>query len=510
MIRRDLALWAVLSAGWLGTVSAASADQDTYTPTTTQPVEETSPPTSAPAEKAELPGPNYLMLRYNEDYTYLDGPPGSYKKDFFDPIKNIHLSQDWRLNIGGEIRQRWESETNKNFGARDPTQDAFHLQRLWLHMDLKYRDTLRAFFQGIDNSIYDRDLAQSPGQEDRFDIGQAFIDVKPFGDKTPLTLRGGRQEMSYGRLRVIDVADWGNTHRRFDGFKLMYQTPKLDVDFFWTHPVVFATKPFINTLRPPINEGMNRKLDHYREEQQFFGMYSTYKGIPRHQIDYYMLGLTDNGFLSNANGRMGDLTLYTIGGRFGGATGNFDYDVEGAGQWGKWAGDDVKAWMFATDEGYTLKRVPWTPRLGVGLDYASGDDTPRDGAHETYNQLFPSNHTYLGYLDLFGRQNLLAPNVNLTLQPFKDVTARLFYYHYWLPSNLDSAYNKTQGSARRNVSGSSGHDLGDEFDVTLSKQIDVHSAILVGWAHFWPGSFINTSGRSEDADLIFVQYSFKF
>lgn len=465
-------------------------------------------PASAPAKGP--PGPIYLPVRYDDNYSYLDGPPGSYQKDLFDPLKNIHLAKDWRLNIGGEVRERMELETNKNFGARDPTADTFLLHRTAIHAALKYRDSFGAFVEGIDNAVFDRDLAQAPGQENRFDLNQGFLQVKPFGDKTPLTLRGGRQEMTFGAARVIAAGDWGNVHRRFDGFRAMYNSPTLDVDVFWTKPVIFATTPFDTRLHPSINEGMNRKPDHYREEQQFFGTYATYKGIPKHTIDAYALGLTDNGFLANANNRLGDLTLYTLGGRFAGATGNFDYDVEGNGQWGKWAGDDVKAWWAALDTGYTFKPLPWTPRLGAGFDYASGDDTPRDGTHETHNQLFVSSHTFNGYLDVIGPQNLISPNINLTLKPLKNVTAKVYYYHYWLASNLDSAYNKGGGSARRNVSGSSGNDLGDELDLSLSWQVDVHSQLLVGVSHFWPGNFINSSGFSRDADVFYLQWQFKF
>ena len=37
-----------------------------------------------------LPGTKYLNLRYDEDFSYLDGEPGTYREDFFDPIKYMH------------------------------------------------------------------------------------------------------------------------------------------------------------------------------------------------------------------------------------------------------------------------------------------------------------------------------------------------------------------------------------------------------------------------------------
>ncbi|KKK85964.1 hypothetical protein LCGC14_2767990, partial [marine sediment metagenome] len=83
-------------------------------------------------------GPKYLNLRYDEDFSYLGGPEGSYVKDPWDSIKWIEIADDWRLTLGGQARFRFESETNKSFGATEPSQDAFLLQRYFIHADIKH------------------------------------------------------------------------------------------------------------------------------------------------------------------------------------------------------------------------------------------------------------------------------------------------------------------------------------------------------------------------------------
>jgi hypothetical protein len=479
------------------------------------PAAEPAGPTTRPAEPAAAPapsrpGPTYMNLRYDDDFSYLEGPEGSYTPDFFDPIKNIRLGEDWRLRLGGEVRERMEAETNRTFGARNPAQDTYLLHRIVLHADLSYHKLMRLYVEGIDAPVFDRDLPQLPGMQNRFDINQAFVDARILGEQTPLTLRFGRQEILYGKERLLGKLDWMNTTRRFDGAKLFYKGEKLDVDAFYFKPVVFGPKPFRPALRPKIDEGLDRKADHYREEMHLYGIYSTWKGIRDHVVDLYVIGLNDKGIFTNANGRFGDLSIYTIGGRFGGSSAGFDYDLETAGQWGKWTGDEVHAWMFGGDAGYTFKEVWATPRLGTGFDYASGDDTPRDNSHDTFHQLFPTGHAFLGYLDIAARQNILAPNVNLTLKPLKNLTAKVFYFHFWLDSNLDALYNAGGAPTRRDTSGHSGTEVGDEVDVTLTYQLDVHSSILFGYSHVWPGNFIESSGRSRDADLIYLQYAFKF
>ena len=86
-------------------LSAATTAQPTTQP---QPqAEEEQLPEPAPTPEAKpLRGPKYLNLRYDEDFSYLDGPEDSYEADFFDPIKRIHLSDDLTLSLGGSFRAR--------------------------------------------------------------------------------------------------------------------------------------------------------------------------------------------------------------------------------------------------------------------------------------------------------------------------------------------------------------------------------------------------------------------
>lgn len=493
---------------FVGIALADALPAATQPNTTTQQAEQ-SPPTSQPA--GALPGPNYFALRYDDDFAYLDGPAGSYREDFFDPVKNIHLSDDWRLDLGGEYRIRVEGGRNNIFNARYPTADSFVLERYFLHANLRYKKLFRIYVESIDAFYCGRDEPQLPYQQDRFDLNQGFFDLRVLGEENPLTLRVGRQELSYGKERLVGVLDWTNVARRFDGAKLFYHTPAFDIDAFWTKPIVFMYKPFTSAWNPQIDEGLTRKPDTWHEEGQFFGVYSTLKQIPKHALDLYFLGLTDTGNQLNVNGHFGDLTLFTLGSRFGGTIGNFDHDTEVAGQWGSWAGDDIKAWMIANDTGYTFKDVPMSPRIGAGVDFATGDRTRGDGTIGTFNQLFPTGHMYLGYMDIVGRQNVFSPNVNFTIKPVKDVTVKAFYYHFWLASDTDALYNALGIATRRDPSGASGSNVGDEFDVTVNWKVDAHSSLLLGFSYFWPDGFIErTAPPSPDGSFYYIQWQFRF
>ncbi len=453
---------------------------------------EAEPPSKEAAPKK---APKYLGLRYDEDFSYLDGPEDSYGRDFFDPIKNIHFGDDWRLTLGGEFRFRMEAETNKAFGATEPAQDTFTLFRYFIHADLRYRKLFRVFAQGVAAFDEDRDLALRPIDENRWDAHQLFFDVRVLGEENPLTLRVGRQELLYGNERLVSPLEWVNVRRRFDGVKLFAHTEQWDVDFWYVKPVLVQRK----------------QRDRYDEDVDFYGGYVTYKGIPRHGVDVYAFAIDDTGNARNPNGKRGDRNIYTLGSRFWGKTADFDYEAELAGQWGHWAGDTVQAWSWSLDGGYTFENVAWKPRLGTGFDWASGDEKPTDGKVGTFDQLFPLGHKYLGYLDLVGRQNITAWNANLSAWPVaKKVKAGLWYHVFWVTDDRDALYNAGGGVVRRDPTGAAGREVGHEVDVTLTWKIDRHSDLLIGWSHLWDSDFIIQTGSSEDADMLYVQYAYRF
>jgi len=445
--------------------------------------------------QAPLPGPKFLNLRYDEDFSYLDGEPGSYQESFFDSIKNIHLGDDWRLTLGGEFRFGLEAETNKSFDANRRSQDTFELYRYMLHADLRYRRLFRVFVQGITAFDENRDLALRPIDENRWDLHQLFFDFRILGEDQPLTVRVGRQELLYGNERLVSPLEWANVRRRFDGVKLFAHGDTWDVDLWYAKPVVVERI-----------EG-----DDYDEDLDFYGAYVTYKGIPRHGVDVYFLAIDDAGSRRNPNGRIGDISRYTLGSRFWGQTADFDYETELAGQWGRWAGDTIQAWMWSFDGGYTFAKAPWNPRLGAGFDFATGDDDPNDGSVGTFDQLFPLGHKYLGFLDLIGRQNITAVNVNLSAWPVaKKVKAAAAFHAFWLTEEKDALYNAGGAPTRRDPTGDSGREIGTELDLTVAWKIDPHQSILLGYSHFWDSNFIINTGKSEDPDLFYVQYQFKF
>src|SRR5438105_12903233 len=64
---------------------------------------------------------------------------------------------------------------------------------------------------------------------------------------------------------------------------------------------------------------------------------------------------------------------HTLGPRLWGHPGPWDYNVEVVYQLGTFGQGQIHAWTAASDTGYTLRTVPWQPRLGLKADIISGD-----------------------------------------------------------------------------------------------------------------------------------------
>ena len=55
--------------------------------------------------------------------------------------------------------------------------------------------------------------------------------------------------------------------------------------------------------------------------------------------------------------------------------------------------------------GKKFSELPWNPVFWFWYNYATGDNSTGATA-KTFNQLFPSGHKYLGFMDFVARQNI--------------------------------------------------------------------------------------------------------
>jgi len=151
-------------------------------------------------------------------------------------------------------------------------------------------------------------------------------------------------------------------------------------------------------------------------------------GAARMRFDAYYLGFRDDD-ATYAQG-WGEETRHSLGARAWGQHDDWDWNWEALYQLGRFAGREIRAWTLATDTGYTLPALPWTPRIGISANVASGDRDADDGTLETFNPLFPRG-TYFDELGLLGPRNFFNVHPGVTLEPLPNLTLTADVDFFW-------------------------------------------------------------------------------
>lgn len=486
-----------LSAGAFLTSAALSAVAQEPAPAA--PPEAAPPPAVRPAFRPQRSDENWSFFRPAADGHCLD------------PLKNIRISDDLSLSIGGDARVRYEGW--RNFAFTGTNDDSFTLGRVLLHADLRAGDQVRVFVQGKSAfMVGDRDLpgGRRPLDVDTLDIQQGFVDLRIASDGTPansVTVRAGRQELLLGRQRLVSPLPWSNTIRSWDGVRAMAALDDWRVDAFYTRFVPVRKYQFNDWTSAP----------------DFWGIYATRPLTAagadagagaggRAMMDVYYLGL-DTAVSSSFNGDSGPETRHSLGARFFGpiAESGISYDVEGAYQFGEVGPADIRAFMLAGELAWTPKDMAWSPRFWLGVDYASGDDAAADGKVKTFNHLFPLGHAFFGAMDFIGRQNLVAVTFGAAVRPVERLRLSAEIATFARAERTDAVYNAGGGVLRSAGSLSRSSHIGSEIDIIATYTVNAHLTLEAGYGHFFTGDAFKVPGTAApDSDWVYLQASWRF
>jgi len=408
-----------------------------------------------------------------------------------DPISGLHLDESGSWKLGGSYRIRYHNENNMRRSGLTGVDDEFvlHQTRLWCDAQLNDRLQMRVGF--IDAASFGEDIAPRGNEVNRSDLYQLYADVLLQEGEEQLTVRLGRQEMRYGSDRLIMAPIWANRRRTHDGVRFMWKTPDWDVDAFWVRPVYRDAAHFTT-------------FDSANQNQQLYGVFSTYKSLETSKVDLYWLAFD---FVNGAGGARFD----TFGSRYFGSVDSWLYEFEGGVQAGTNQDDTShSAGFFTGGLGRKFQDTAWKPEAWVFYDWASGSSTTGNGFH-TYVQ---RAHYYLGFMDLFGRRNLEDINVRIVAKPTEKLTLILWYHYFMLATGQDVPYNLNMRPASGLAAGSAGsQELGHELDLVLTCELNKQTQLRVGYSYFWAGRFYDTTPgvpTNSDADFFYSHFSYKF
>lgn len=364
-----------------------------------------------------------------------------------------------------------------------------------------------------------------PEQDGIVDLHQAYVTVgnhKEF----PVSVKVGRQELSYGDERLVGAFAWNNIGRVFDAAKVRWQHE-------W-----FAAEAFGSKLVLPNDNNPNVWNDY----ASFCGLHLTTKKLPKNTTELYFFARNED--IGTATADTGAVLpfqlaapaardIYTVGGRLKsnpGDFGAFDYTVEGAYQFGNWrqaaGGPELShsAYAFMANLGYTFGDSAMTPRLALEYCYGSGDDDPTDGTHGTFDNLFPTNHKFYGYMDFFSWQNIHDVRLAYTMKPHPRLSVAIEAHSFWVADTGDNLYNAggvarggavaTPGNGYGINSGYDSH-VGYELDVVAGYTLTKFASLEGGYGHFFTGDYVDQTWSaagfgSTDADWFYLQTVIRF
>jgi hypothetical protein len=474
------------------------------------------PPPAKPKKKAppQFPGPKtlpptgpYKTLFFENDYSYKNDP--NHQHLIGEDWKNVpfeFLDQKFVFSTGGELRHRYMNEDNR-LRPGGPIQSDNDLIR-WRHfLDVQAGDRFRFYVESIHADSFGGEAPVQQIDVNRWDLQNYFVDTNLFdGDLGKHTFRYGRQELSFGRQRLVSPLDWANTRRNFEGYRYMVKGDNYKLDFFAVNPVNSATG------FAPVAVYDNR-FDQAHHGVDFMGTYFSYTGVQNTVLEaYWMYQNTHDDVATKPDGSrhtMGSHVskLFPILDLCGEESRVWDFDTEGAFQFGEDNTQEVFAGFYTAVAGHTWKQAPWTPRISGLFYYGSGDRNPHDNRNNTFSVMYPLGHAYWGLSDNLVGQNLINYGLQLDVKPTKKTAITAAYNWFELASNGDRAYNVAGAPV-----GTPGHgrNLGQSLDLygyyTFSPNFDIQA----GSSWFFYGTFIDRTAPRGDATQLYVQTTFRY
>lgn len=411
------------------------------------------------------------------------------------------------VTVSGEVRARGETvdELDLAEGTETLDQDGQRiLLRTRFGVDASPASGVTVFVQLQDARVFGTEPSTTDDTHD-VDLYQGYVELERIGDR-PLSLQVGRMELSYGDERLLGAFGWSNTGRSFDAVRA-----RLEPGMRSTIDAFYARLHHDRRSLAPRTLG-----------DDLAGLYAMFTpqgpGKGAMQVDLYALYLHARGGAVDQDGdgvADGDrfpggdrYHLATVGTRFDGevATG-LRLSAEGAVQAGS-AGDlDIFAWAAHAALTYAFAAL-YQPALTLGFDAASGDDDPDDGDHGTFENLFPTNHLFYGYLDLAAWKNLQNPYARIAVAPTGATTVALTGHALWRLDEADTFYRASGAPLRdRAVAATTGERyVGTEGDLLVTWRARPGVAVLAGVSYLFAGSFLDATDPGGDAPNPFFGY----
>jgi len=373
-------------------------------------------------------------------------------------------------------------------------------------------------------------------------VRAAYMLVRNFAGLQGLSVKAGRQYVVFGNQSLFGAYDWSNTGFSHDGVMLQYSTKAWDsyAGWFRTSESDLGQAAPAGSLGPNIGPSTVNNGS-ANQDSDIIIFYNQIKSVPGFIIEpYYFLysnryNSADNRGQGLGTAKHSNQTRHNIGNRIEMRMGNFDAINETIYQFGQMGDNNnaalavqgnqknlsINAWATRNWIGYTHYQSAWKPRLAVNFDYASGDGgancsftgstTPCKTAN-TFENMYPTNHIHMGYMDVQAWKNMMSPSVNFQFRPSKNDHIEIWATSMYLANTKDNWYRATQGVYVFSKANNNKRHIGDEVDVVWTHLfMDGMLSFQAVYGHMFAGGYIEENlGTSADQDWAYVQLWMNF
>lgn len=435
-----------------------------------------------------------------------------------------NTSKPWRVSnalglpawfqLSGHHRLRYET-LDGQFRANRQGNEHILVLRTSLQAALTFdRFEFVAEFMDSRQELADRRSPINTSIVNTFELLQGYVainfpDLLQEGSQARVQL--GRQTLDFGSRRLIARNRFRNTLNNFTGINTSWTAASgPTIRAFYFLPVNREPTDAVSLL------DNDTEFDEEDFDLQFWGLAAEMPQLfPNINGELFVFGLHEDDSPSRATS---DRTLYTPGFRLyrKPAQGQLDFELESVFQAGHSRSStaatntrdlDHFAHFQHVEAGYTFA-LPWSPRLVLQFDYASGDDNPNDDNNNRFDTLFGARRFEFGPTGIYGpfaRSNLLSPGYRLILKPDVTCEAMFAYRFYWLASDRDAWTT----SGVRDSTGKSGSYLGSQPEIRLRWDVLPGNVSLeAGAAYLFSGEFVDDAPNANDegnASYAYVQ-----
>lgn len=287
-----------------------------------------------------------------------------------------------------------------------------------------------------------------------------------------LSLFIGRQELSYGKGRVIGARNWSQAGQQFDAARARLSYDMGHTDIFWSK----------------LND---RQFDATRgKDADLFAIYNSLNLEDRMEfvrhLDIYGFYWLEDTTAENK--------VFNVGARLAGDMMMAFYELEFGGQFGKLGGGDSETGLWADATVGTMLQ----DRHSVALNFAY--------ANQHYVNLLGDVHEFFGDADLLGRQNLMSIAVKTAFGLTDEFSAELDGYYFMKAKKAEAVVN-TLNAAYTTANESA---LGFEVDARLAYQPAEMLTFELGGALFAPGNAFKDANQDKTALRAYLEGTMKF